>query len=158
MRKTVFENLNRQTKPGSTRLETVKMILVTGPAFSGKREYARSILSGKVKIPGGRAGLTDGFMHREGESFPEEILTEVQEMVEAQMDEASLAALADSLCRRSSILTASETGAGIVPTDRVLRRKRELQGRFLCILAQRADCVVRVFYGLPEVIKPSQDD
>lgn len=131
------------------------MILIVGPAFSGKREYAQSLLSERANL-WTRAGLKQGgLLLRDREAFRREILTEVQEMVSEKMDQAALDALADSLCEKASILTASETGAGIVPIDGTLRRKREVQGRFLTLLAQRADCVVRVFYGLPEVIKGS---
>ncbi len=113
------------------------MILIIGPAYSGKREYARRIFSEKT----GR------------EALPEEILTEVQEPVLEEMDEEALTALAGTLCRRAVILTASETGAGIVPIEKAMRKKRENQGKLLSLLASRADSVIRVFYGIPEVIK-----
>lgn len=131
------------------------MILIVGPAFSGKREYAGSILSGMAEQPAGKELPRKGSHFGAGVQAHDKILTEVQEMVTEEMDEASLAALADSLCERASILTASETGAGIVPVDGSLRKKREKQGRFLAILSGRADCVIRVFYGLPEVLKGS---
>ena len=54
------------------------------------------------------------------------LLTEVQEQVLGQMDEAALQALADSLCRQAQIMTASETGAGIVPMDGPLRLLRDV--------------------------------
>ena len=76
-----------------------------------------------------------------------------QELVTEEMDEDALEALADSLCERASVLTASETGAGIVPVGAGARRIRENQGRLLQMLARRADSVVRVFYGIPEVIR-----
>lgn len=116
------------------------MILIIGPAFSGKREYALRIL------------------RREEDQCPEKassanLLTEVQELVSEDMDEGQLRALADSLCERGRILTASETGAGIVPVSYRERRIREMQGRLLCELSGRADIVIRVFYGIPEVLK-----
>lgn len=117
------------------------MILIIGPAYSGKREYAQIILR---KRPGGdgAAGETQGRLR-----------TEVQELVTAKMDETDLRRLADSLARSAEILTASETGAGIVPVGEDIRRIRESQGKLLSLLAARADTVVRVFYGIPEVLK-----
>jgi adenosyl cobinamide kinase/adenosyl cobinamide phosphate guanylyltransferase len=112
------------------------MILIIGPAYSGKSAYAKMLAQQKNRGDG-----------------PCVLLTEVQEQVLGQMDEAALQALADSLCRQAQIMTASETGAGIVPMDGPLRLLREKQGNLLSILAQRAECVVRVFYGIPEVIK-----
>lgn len=110
------------------------MILIIGPAFSGKSAYAHSL---QEKIGGG------------------EIMTEVQEQVSGEMEDADVTRLAEDLCRSVSVLTASETGAGIVPVGRLERRRRENQGRLLCELSFRAVCVVRVFYGIPEVIKGS---
>ena len=135
------------------------MILIIGPAFSGKREYARSILEGKRILPGSISRIrpeeeaASETISAADADWEELILTEVQEMVREEMEEQELLALADSLCRRARILTASETGAGIVPAESRLRRRREKQGRLLSMLAQRADSVIRVFYGIPEVLK-----
>ena len=131
------------------------MILIIGPAYSGKREYAAKLLSGKEKLPAGEI-----FPLREGDRMNlsadrDVMVTEVQKYVTQETDPDDLDALADSLCGRAVILTASETGAGIVPVDAAARRIREMQGRFLSILASRADSVVRVFYGIPEVLKCS---
>lgn len=135
------------------------MILIIGPAFSGKREYARKILEGKSILPAssfmirttGENAAAAVSMAEAGRE--ESILAEVQEMVLEEMEEQELTALADSLCRRARILTASETGAGIVPVQSSLRARREKQGRLLSMLAQRSDTVIRVFYGIPEVLK-----
>ena len=128
------------------------MILIIGPAYSGKREYAREFITrqksqladGKPAAPGCPSGREEGSA---------DVLAEVQELVTEEMDEDALEALADSLCERASVLTASETGAGIVPVGAGARRIRENQGRLLQMLARRADSVVRVFYGIPEVIR-----
>lgn len=135
------------------------MILIIGPAFSGKREYARCILEEKRILPGSISRIrpeeeaASETISAADADWEELILTEVQEMVREEMEEQELLALADSLCRRARILTASETGAGIVPAESSLRRRREKQGRLLSMLAQRADSVIRVFYGIPEVLK-----
>ncbi len=114
------------------------MILIIGPAYSGKSEYAHEILE--------RCFSGNG-----------KILTEVQEMVSADNSDHesgdSAERIADILCSRAQILTASETGAGIVPMGADKRRERELQGKLISALARRADCVIRVFYGFPEILK-----
>ena len=69
------------------------MILIIGPAYSGKSAYAKMLAQQKNRGDG-----------------PCVLLTEVQEQVLGQMDEAALQALADSLCRQAQIMTASETG------------------------------------------------
>ncbi len=108
------------------------MILIIGPAFSGKMRYARSLL------------LT---------AAEEEILPEVQDMITDETRDGDIESLADYLCEGAKILTASETGAGIVPVDPKERRIRELQGRLLQELVRRAERVIRVFYGIPETLK-----
>ena len=149
------------------------MILIVGAAFSGKSAYARRLLEPFMEEQGKdepRGSLhadmevsgdePQGFLRADPEasgcdkvSGPDLFLTEVQELADCSMDEPDIKALADSLCRRAVVLTASETGAGIVPVDADMRRLRENQGRLLSELSERADCVVRVFYGIPEVIK-----
>ena len=44
-------------------------------------------------------------------------------------------------------------GGGVVPVDPVQRQNREAAGRLACLLAQRADRVIRVFCGLPQALK-----
>ena len=134
------------------------MILIVGPAFSGKSAYARKLLprlTGEQDKDVPHTGI-DGDIEESVDAPGYErdcLLTEVQELAGRGMDETDIKALADSLCARAEVLTASETGAGIVPMDEDMRRLRENQGKLLSELADRAGCVVRVFYGIPEVIK-----
>lgn len=51
------------------------------------------------------------------------------------------------------IVLCDEVGCGIVPLDRAERDWREAVGRLCCALAARADLVVRVTAGLPQVLK-----
>ena len=129
------------------------MILIIGPAYSGKREYAREFITRqKSQLADGETTMIECTAPDQGEESAG-VLAEVQELVTEEMDEDALEALADSLCERASVLTASETGAGIVPVGAGARRIRGNQGRLLQLLARRADSVVRVFYGIPEVIR-----
>ena len=48
---------------------------------------------------------------------------------------------------------ATEVGGGVVPVDAEQRHHREQAGRLACLLAQRADTVVRVCCGIPQVLK-----
>ena len=60
--------------------------------------------------------------------------------------------LADELAMRR-IVIATEVGCGVVPTDPVERERREAAGRLSCLLAERAETVVRVCCGLPQLLK-----
>lgn len=106
------------------------MIFVTGPLYAGKREYIRNAL-----------GLSET-------DFAACAVWDVQELALG----ADLPALADRLAQKD-IVIAAELGAGLVPIDRTEREKREAAGRLACLLAERADTVVRVCCGLGQVLK-----
>ena len=107
------------------------MIFLTGPLYSGKRDYARTLLGCSMEELAGRA------------------VWDVQELA---ADCADLEALARELARHEVVI-ATETGGGVVPVDKRERAAREAAGRLSCLLARRARRVVRVFCGLPVVLK-----
>lgn len=107
------------------------MIFVTGPLFAGKREYIRSTLSWSE------------------EEFARRAVWDVQELAAGRAD---LTALAEELAQRDVVI-ATEVGGGVVPVEPEQRRAREDAGRLACLLAERADTVVRVCCGLPMVLK-----
>ena len=101
------------------------MIFVFGPLWSGKRAVAREL-------------------------FPDaDMVWDVQELARERED---LDVLADELARHDVVI-ATETGGGVVPTDAQERAARERAGRLSCLLAARADAVVRVLCGIPKVIR-----
>ena len=107
------------------------MIFVTGPLFAGKREYVCAAL------------------HWTRAELEENAVWDVQDLATETDD---LEALADSLARRRVVI-ATEVGGGVVPADRQERADREAAGRLSCLLAQRADTVIRVCCGLPRALK-----
>ena len=107
------------------------MIFITGPLYSGKREYACALLNCGMEELGERA------------------VWDVQELAAVRAD---LDTLADELARHEVVI-ATEVGGGVVPIDAGERAAREAAGRLSCLLAQRAERVVRVFCGLPMVLK-----
>ena len=107
------------------------MIFITGPMFSGKREAARRLL------------------HCDDAELAERCAFEVQALA-ADCEDPE--ALADELSRFEAV-TASEVGGGVVPLDPNEREARERAGRLACLLAARANTVVRVFCGIPRLLK-----
>lgn len=107
------------------------MIFITGPLFAGKRDYIRETL-----------GLSE-------EDFARQAVWDVQNFA-ADCDD--LALLADTLAQKQ-IVIATEVGGGVVPIDAGQRKSREAAGRLACMLAQRADTVIRVCCGLPQLLK-----
>lgn len=107
------------------------MIFITGPLYSGKRDYACEAL-----------GCT-------AEELAARAVWDVQELAARSGD---LEALAEELSRYEAVI-ATEVGGGVVPIDPAERSAREAAGRLSCLLARRAQRVVRVFCGLPVVLK-----
>ena len=107
------------------------MIFIFGPLWSGKRAAAKELL-----------GCDDAELaHR--------AVWDVQELVRNKID---LEELAIELSR-CDVVIATEVGGGVVPLDRDEREARERAGRLNCLLAERADAVVRVFCGIPKIIR-----
>ena len=99
------------------------MLFVTGPLYSGKRTFSQKF--------GGRQ------------------ICDVQNLAANATD---LEKLADELAAYDVVI-ATEIGGGIVPIDPAERAAREAAGRLACLLAARASCVVKMFCGLPTVLK-----
>lgn len=107
------------------------MIFVTGPLFAGKEETICKCL---------------GWSR---EDFKKHGIRDVQELAGKAED---LTALAEQLAQKAVVI-ATEMGGGIVPMDAGERHNREQAGRLACLLAERADTVVRVCCGIPQVLK-----
>lgn len=107
------------------------MIFVTGPLFAGKQAYICHAL-GRPEADFDSFGIRD-----------------VQELAEQA---ENLTALADKLAEYEVVI-ATEVGGGVVPVDAGERRSREQAGRLACMLSQRADTVIRVCCGLPQLLK-----
>ena len=102
------------------------MIFITGPLYSGKRTFARTL--------------------------PGRCITDAQQLAAGCKDNAELEKLADKLSAYDIVLS-TEVGGGVVPIDPAERAARENAGRLACLLAARAACVVQMFCGIPTVLK-----
>ena len=107
------------------------MIFIFGQLCSGKRAAAMELL------------------HCSDEELSRRAVWDVQERA-AQAE--NLEKLADELARYDAVI-ATEVGSGVVPVDAQQRAAREAAGRLNCLLAQRAEAVVRVFCGIPVLIR-----
>ena len=104
-------------------------VYVTGSMASGKREYVLNTLG----IPETEAAF------------------EVQELLREKPD-MDVAALAEKLSSYQAI-TQTDVGAGVIPLSASDREWREKAGRLACLLAARADIVVRMVCGVPIIVK-----
>ena len=116
--------------------EGVIVIFVTGPLFAGKQEFVQK-----------RFGWSE-------EEFRTKAVRDAEKLA---ADAEDLTSLAEELSGYEAVI-ANEIGGGIVPSDPEERRKREAAGRLSCLLAGKADMVIRVCCGLPQVLKDTAKD
>lgn len=81
-----------------------------------------------------------------------ELFTDFQERLRGVTDARAYAgAFCDA--HPDAVVTAREIGSGVVPMEAEDRAWREAAGRALCVIASRADTVVRVVCGIGTRIK-----
>ncbi len=141
------------------------MELVIGGCFQGKLDYAKKELArqGILVIT---EEIIDGMQidlilweddrRRHGEQV--RILNHFHLWVKDWMEEGREAelmpALEKMLLKHPDLwIVCDEVGCGVVPVEKTERAYRELVGRLLCFLAQKAEHVVRIVAGMPMKIK-----
>ena len=149
------------------------MIFVIGPLFSGKQDYIMQalgwsetdILEKAVRDVQNLAAEAAEAVEVEEAAGAVEIAeaaetdgaAEAAEAVETSHSplddlQEKLRSLADRLSQKEVVI-ATETGCGVIPLDPRERRNREAAGRLSCLLAERAETVVRICCGIPQVLK-----
>ena len=124
------------------------MIFVIGPLFSGKQDYIMQAL-----------GWSETDFLEKAVRDVQNLAAEAAEAVGASPSplddlQEKLRSLADRLSQKEVVI-ATETGCGVIPLDPRERRNREAAGRLSCLLAERAETVVRICCGIPQVLKGS---
>lgn len=122
------------------------MILIFGGAYMGKQAYARKhlgiekIVQCEAELPDFQTGCVAGL-----EQFS--LACAQQGMDAAACLEAAAAQWKDC------VLIVRDISCGVVPIDPVERAWREENGRMIRMLAAHAQQVIRIWYGLPQVLK-----
>ena len=113
------------------------MLLIVGGESSGKRSFAKTLGYSEIE-------MADAVLDERP------VIFHLEQMVFQNPDRADdyLKAL-----ERKEVIICNEVGSGVIPVERRERVGREATGRLCVLLAQRADCVVRMVSGLPMVIK-----
>lgn len=117
------------------------MILIIGGRGAGKKTYARQL----------------GFSDRDfGNSVDDDspVLVDLHDFLRSyiRIEEDFV-----DKAQKKAIIICSEVGCGVVPMDPEERRWRDLVGRTCALLAARADKVVRLCCGIPQIIKGEED-
>ena len=126
------------------------MIIITGGAFSGKKDYAKK-----------RFGFSDDdILNGENCSlnavFSAKCIADYQLIVKRLLEEnADVQTFTERLCRENpnAVVIINEIGAGIIPLEKSDRIWREETGRSGCLIARNSSEVIRLACGIPTTIK-----
>lgn len=126
------------------------MIMITGGAFSGKKDYAKK-----------RFGFSDEEILNGGECtleavFSAKCIADYQLIVKRLLEEnANVQTFTERLCKENpnAVVIINEIGAGIVPLGKNDRIWREETGRSGCLIARNSSEVIRLTCGIPTTIK-----
>lgn len=126
------------------------MVMVTGGAFQGKRDCLKRLYG----IP--ESEIISGADSRIEDVFTAAAIFDYQELVRRLIAEnIDVSEFTERFCRenRNAAVIINEIGCGIIPLEKSERIYREEVGRAGCIIASHSETVIRVFCGIPEVIK-----
>lgn len=126
------------------------MVMVTGGAFQGKRDCLKRLygISESEIMSGADCRIED--------VFTAAAISDYQELVRRLIAEnIDVSEFTERFCRenRNAAVIINEIGCGIIPLEKSERIYREEVGRAGCIIASHSETVIRVFCGIPEVIK-----
>lgn len=119
------------------------MDLIIGGAYQGKMDYARR-----------QYGLSDEDIF----TCTENREIDISKRCICHLEEYVLACVRagmkpQSAFRPDAVLICRDISCGVVPMDPVLRAWREETGRMLNALTPQAEHVIRIFCGLPQILK-----
>lgn len=132
------------------------MILITGGAFQGKRDFAVKQILKQDPAAADDIRIAEGAAAAAGEIRGAALLTDYHLLVKRQLQEGKdpMTAAKEFVSENPQlVVTADELGCGIVPADAFDREWRETVGRCCCYLAGQARAVYRVTCGIGTRIK-----
>lgn len=126
------------------------MIMITGGAFSGKKDYAKERFgfSDEEILNGGSCPFDDVFSAK--------CIADFQFIVKRLLEEKSDSlTFTERLCKENpnAVVIINEIGAGIIPLEKSDRIWREETGRAGCLIARNSSEVIRLACGIPTIIK-----
>lgn len=135
------------------------MILVIGGNAQGKLEYVKEkYLTGEEDIIDFDVDDIAELKRCSDSSFSDSriVLNNINSLIKKELDNGKdPEELLEKLLSKfnNAIIITDEVGNGIVPIDKNERLLREKTGRLQCMLAQKADEVIRVICGVGQRIK-----
>ena len=126
------------------------MIMITGGAFSGKKDYA------KKRFDFSDDDILNGENCSLNAVFSAKCIADYQLIVKRLLEEkADVQTFTKRLCKEnpSAVVIINEIGAGIIPLEKSDRIWREETGRSGCLIARNSSEVIRLACGIPTTIK-----
>ena len=126
------------------------MVMVTGGAFQGKRRCLKELYKFSENA------IISGADCRTDDVFSAAAVTDYHELVKRLIAEnIDVSEFTERFCRENTnaAVTINEIGCGIIPLEKSERLYREEVGRAGCIIAAHSETVIRVFCGVPQLIK-----
>ena len=132
------------------------MKLIIGGAYQGKLDYALETygLTEKDVFTCDEESTAIGFEEKIIDHFERYVLA-LEKL--GQNPERTIKTMIPAGRFEDRIVIADDISQGVVPTDQITRAWREDTGRCLVMLAKEADEVVRVFCGIPQIVKSPDD-
>ncbi|MGE7024099.1 bifunctional adenosylcobinamide kinase/adenosylcobinamide-phosphate guanylyltransferase [Solibacillus cecembensis] len=135
------------------------MYVILGGAYNGKRNYVEIMLQkrGNVAVHDIAGEIPDITAISEKDVVViSEFETIVQAML-AQPEETVAMEIVEQLCELNKhaqvICICTDMSRGVVPLEKEVRQMRDTCGRIFQKLCKEADTVIRVWYGLPQILK-----
>ena len=130
------------------------MVMVTGGAFQGKRECLKRLygLSDNDIISGAACDFED--------VCTASVVSDYHELVRRLISEnIDVSEFTQRFCKENpgAAVIINEIGCGIIPLKKSERIYREEVGRAGCIIASHSETVIRVFCGIPQIIKGARN-
>ncbi len=126
------------------------MELIIGGAYNSKLNFALKYYNLKESdFQNGAECLADEAFNKKG-IYNLHIL--IKRMIIAGLNDYNKL-IETILSSNVEIIICSEVGSGIVPINDIDNKMREYTGRILSILSEKSKRVIRVYYGIPTVIK-----
>lgn len=126
------------------------MVMITGGAYQGKRGCLKRLYGiADDEIISGADCDIDAV-------FTAAAIADYHELVRRLIaEDIDVVEFTERLCRENpnAAVIINEIGCGIIPLEKSERIYREQVGRAGCVIAAHSGTVLRVFCGIPEVIK-----
>lgn len=130
------------------------MVLVTGGAYNGKLAYVIDEFSVKIEelCDGRVCELEDIFASSGVYNF--HLL--IRRLIDSGRAEDLFHITERIISSNIKYIISDETGMGVIPLEDVDRQYREYLGKILCKISMSCSKVIRVYYGLPQVLKDTE--